>query len=145
MEGKDKKDVPTEMAEMQAKLDAMKAERDAAIKESANLRTIVKDDTVGKVIKGEVALSLKDTEGAVRNVKVGFKSGRVKVHVIDIERGWNETVSSEALLSHANGTATDTEKSANPLLAVMPSSAAKAYVEHLAKIQYEGLEVTDVA
>lgn len=135
-------DLEKQMAELQAQNAKLKAERDAAVKESATLREIVKDDT-GKVIKGSVSLVLKETSGPERKMAVGFKSGRVKTHVIDIERGWNEAAESEALLAAANGKATDEQKAASPVLAKMTATEAKAYVEHLVKIGYEGLEITE--
>jgi hypothetical protein len=130
-----------QLADLQASNAKLQVERDAIVKENSVLCEMVKDDT-GKVIKGSVSLVLKETSGAERKMTVGFKSGRVKTHVIDIEHGWNEAVDSEALLAAANGKATDEQKAENPVLAKMTSTEAKAYIEHLVKIGYEGLEIT---
>jgi hypothetical protein len=126
--------------QLQAELDAFKAKNEALAQENQSIRAAMKNESsVGKVIAGEVALSLKKTDGTAEKATVGFAAGHIKVKVIDFERGWNENVSSEALLAHANGKMSDAQSVENPLLATMTSEQAKSYVEELYKAKYKYL------
>lgn len=125
--------------QLQAELEAFKAKTAALEKENKSIRAVLKNDNVGKVIVGELALSLKKTDGTTEKVTVGFADGHVKVKVIDAERSWDANVSTEALLAHANGKMSNAQSVENPLLASMTSEQARSYVEELYKAKYKYL------
>lgn len=126
------KSLEEQLAELQAKTDLLQAERD-------NLRKIVGDDAVGKVIAGSVKVELKTTDGKTEKKEVTIKDGHVRTHVLIPENDWNAVVDSEALVAHANGSMSEEQKAANPFLGTITSAEAKSYFVHLVQIKYAGI------
>ena len=115
---------PEEMqAELQAELEAAKAEIEALATETAALRKKASpSDNTGKVIRGHVEVELETPEGQKQKKKLRYKPGRVKTRLPD-----GLLVDSQAFMDLATGKALDAETlKANPALARWTKAKALA-------------------